>query len=63
MSQTKICFCQKPRSQCIDCPDKPRCDYTPKEVVDPGTRICPECGHVNGKDDLNCEKCDYPLVI
>lgn len=63
MSQTKICFCQHPLSKCKDCPDKPRCDYTPKVTPEPTTHTCPECGYVNPRDALNCARCDYPLVI
>lgn len=32
-------------------PDKP----------EPKNRTCPECGYVNPREAIICERCDYPL--
>lgn len=65
MGETRIVFCQKPIGACKDCPDLENCSYNGKQrlVKKPVGRTCPECGYVNKIDDLNCEKCDYPLEI
>ena len=42
-----------------------KCDHEQyrKQKPEPTTRTCPECGFVNGRDAMNCERCDYPLQI
>ena len=65
MSKTRIVYCQKPIGACKDCADLENCDLNGKRKPEkkPVGRTCPECGYVNDRDALNCEKCDYPLEI
>lgn len=61
--KTEVIYCQY--KTCNGCRKKSICKYkkNKKEIKEVTTRTCPECGFVNGKDDMNCKRCDYPLVI
>ena len=62
MSKVEVTYCQY--NSCNGCRQKKICKVKrggPKKEVT--TRTCKECGFVNGKDDLNCKKCGWPLVI
>lgn len=60
-SKMEVTYCQY--QSCDGCRQKNICKVKrgPKPKVT--TRTCPACGFVNGKDDLNCKRCDHPLVI
>lgn len=67
-NKTKISSCQQTDGvTCVKCNQRSICNLPIKDKVVPekvvNTRTCPECGFVNNRDALNCERCDYPLQI
>ena len=61
MTKTEVIYCQY--KTCDGCRKKNVCKYKRREPKQVTTRTCKECGFVNGSDDLNCKRCDHPLVI
>ncbi len=63
MSKTEVVMCQRNICKGNTCEHFDRCNHRMyrKEKHEPKTRTCPECGHVNGRDAVDCEACDYPL--
>ena len=62
MGKTEVTFCQY--KSCKGCRQRSICNVKrggPKPEVK--TRTCKYCGFVNSIDDMNCKKCDAPLVI
>lgn len=61
--ETTVSMCQFEACKGETCELYDRCNHQQfrKPVPEPTTRTCPECGHVNGREAMNCEVCDYPL--
>ena len=63
--ETTVELCQFEACKGETCELYDKCDHEQyrKPKPEPTTRTCPECGFVNGRDAMNCERCDYPLQI
>ena len=65
MSKAEVVMCQRNICQGKSCKHFGQCNHRMyrKEPVKAKEIVCPECGHKNNPDNINCDACDYPINI